>query len=390
MLLIGLMIASGIVVAPTGADASVGGDGLVAVRAAGGIEVAALDGSRARLIAEGMYASQPSWSANGKKIAYVGDDLQIMVARANGSHARVVSLPSEMGGVHWPSWSPDGRLTYNYGTHTVIVDADGSHRQMLPRAEWLSWTPEGRMVLLRGPPYHLVIGRANGTGFHSITPLNPGGLLPQTDPWQFSTDGLVAFHFADGPTIEEWVEYLSMAGRSTTGFDPGSVFQGGQSVALAPRGDRAVIARGGQLSVWDIDPTTGTQSYERDSFTITASGYGTQVAWQPTCTIRSTTSDTTITGTSGSDLICVTGNDDVVRGRGGNDTIYVTGYQDTVHGGFGRDVLVVHGRANRTYGGPGADVINTRDHTDSRSRGGTGTDVCITDRNDRTRSCMAS
>jgi RTX calcium-binding nonapeptide repeat (4 copies) len=81
---------------------------------------------------------------------------------------------------------------------------------------------------------------------------------------------------------------------------------------------------------------------------------------QGPCTVSSSASNTTISGTSGADLICVHGDGDTVRGLGGDDIIYGTGHRDTVRGGGGRHVLVVHGGNNVVRGGRNADTINVR------------------------------
>jgi hypothetical protein len=375
-----------------------GGDGAVAVLTADGIEVVEPDGSGAHLIVEGAFsgrAGEMSWSATGSHIAYVGPDNEVWVARADGSHAHVVSLPSQAGVVEWPQWSPDGRITYNVGRQTFVVDADASHLARLPQSFWTSWLPDGRLVLLRlsQRQWHLAIGRADGAGFRTISPSdpNPGGVLPMTSPWQLSDSGLVAYHFEDGslPISEQRVEYGSMSGRSFRFFTPESYVSGGQSVSLAPSGSRAIIGRGALASVWDIDPTTGTQTYANLGFSYPENGDRTEMAWQPRCTISSTASNSAITGSAGDDLICVRGDDDTVRGLGGDDIVYVTGHQDTVRGGAGRDVVVVHGGSNVVRGGRNADTINVREGARHGTlvRGGTGVDVCIADSADRLHSC---
>jgi Ca2+-binding RTX toxin-like protein len=216
-------------------------------------------------------------------------------------------------------------------------------------------------------------------------------VLPQTGPWQFSDAGLVAYHFADSPTGEEWVEYGALNGRSFRHFSPPAHMQGAESVSLAPSGSRAIITRGGLASVWSIDPATGTQSYENLGFSFAPNGWGTQIAWQPRCSISSTVSNTTVTGTPGADLICVRGDGDTVRGLGGDDIIYVTGHGDTVRGGTGPDVLVVRGGSNVVHGGRNADTINVRDGARHGTlvHGGTGVDVCFADRADRLHSCTS-
>jgi Ca2+-binding RTX toxin-like protein len=367
-----------------------GADGLIAVRTSAGIEVAAPDGSDAHLIvSNGANASdgnEMSWSPTGTHIAYVGQDNQVWVARADGSHAHVVSLPTEPGTARWPQWSPDGRVTYNMSQHTYVVDADGTHRQALPSSYWTAWTPDGRLVMLRVNPSRLIIGRANGTAFRRIAP-DPRRDLAPGDPWQFGSGGLVAYHVYDAPIGEQWVNYYHLAGRTLTA-PTDSRLDGRDSVTLSPSGERSAVVRGGQLDIWDVDPQTLSLTYEGPGLVFSPSPWGSVTAWQPTCTITSTASNATVSGTAGNDLICVSGSGDIVRGRGGNDVLYVIGRDDVVRGGTGRDVLVVHGGRNTVRGGHGMDVINIRDGAKpSVANGGLGTDVCIADPADRLVSC---
>lgn len=383
----------GALCATPGADAAVRDVGLLAVRTSTGIEVAALDGSNARMIAEGTYASDPSWSADGKRITYIGTDshltMQVWVARADGSHAHTVSPLSQGNAVHWPSFSPDGRITYTYGTRLMVVNADGTGlHQLAHNVMWATWTPDGRMVLLRTDPYHLEVGRADGTTLRTTNPPNPDAVLPSTPPWQFAPDGLVAYRFADAAIGDTWVEYMKMTGRQIRDYEPVSYVRGPTAVALDPNGGQSVIARGGNLSIWSIDSVSGTQTYEGDGFAFIPSDWGVDLALQPTCTIESTASSTTISGTPYRDRICVTGHNDVIQGLGGNDVIYAKGEHNVVRGGRGRDVLVAHGKDDRVYGGRGSDVINVQDRDGSDLvRGGRLVDVCIADPGDAVLSC---
>ncbi len=71
-------------------------------------------------------------------------------------------------------------------------------------------------------------------------------------------------------------------------------------------------------------------------------------AAQNSCTIRGTSGDDVLIGTSGPDVICAGAGDDRVEGRGGDDVIY---------GGDGDDVLVGESGDDRIFGGPGADHL---------------------------------
>jgi Ca2+-binding RTX toxin-like protein len=201
--------------------------------------------------------------------------------------------------------------------------------------------------------------------------------------------GLVAYHEWTADISDMVVAYGGLRGRTVSFWPTSELFDGG-SVALSPSGNRSAITFGNQLEIWHIDPTSRAQTAENVGFQFPVydDGKASQPAWQPTCTITSTHSNTTVSGTAGNDLICVSGSGDIVRAHGGNDVVYVTGRDDLVYGGAARDVLVVHGGGNTARGGRGMDIINLRDGAKpSVANGGLGTDVCITDPADQLTSC---
>jgi TolB protein len=117
--------------------------------------VASVDGSEAPRLLLGN-ATYGHWSADGRKIAYVGDpagNAQIWVARADGSRAKPVTTE---GGVA-PQWSPDGRrivfTSFRNGKGEIwLVNGDGSGERQLEAAEvpgkagFATWSPDGRRI----------------------------------------------------------------------------------------------------------------------------------------------------------------------------------------------------------------------------------------------------
>ncbi|MFF3215676.1 hypothetical protein ACFYYB_34240 [Streptomyces sp. NPDC002886] len=149
-------------------------DGIWTMTAAGG-DLKAVPGTKG--------ASDPAWSPDGKRIAYakpVGSQREIYVAALAGTSAtRLTHTAAD--DLH-PTWSPDGKyLAFNR------ADASGHSRVMRIRLSTLTetavtgasshdWTPDwsaaGRIAFSRVDSSgfaHLYLVRPDGTGVHRIT-----------------------------------------------------------------------------------------------------------------------------------------------------------------------------------------------------------------------------
>ena len=146
-----------------GIDPSWSPDGRKIAFTRDGIYVMDAAGSNPTLIDYGGY--QPSWSPDGKKIAFTttGDfgTPEIFVMNADGSsHTR---LTDNLG--LWddfdPAWSPDGtRIAYdericdeNNGTcelHINVMNADGTGKEWVGEGGGPAWSPDGTKIAFSG------------------------------------------------------------------------------------------------------------------------------------------------------------------------------------------------------------------------------------------------
>jgi Tol biopolymer transport system component len=107
-----------------------------------GLEAVRPDGGGQRVIARG--ATQPSWSRDGSRIAYAGDD-GLTVAAASGADAHVVANGGS------PAWSPKGeRIAYvsrtGVGVHVVRADGTGD-RLVDAHGAAPAWSPDATRLV---------------------------------------------------------------------------------------------------------------------------------------------------------------------------------------------------------------------------------------------------
>jgi TolB protein len=131
------------------------------------------DGSGKRRLPHTDYGELPSWSPDGKRIAFSnnlsGEGLMSIVD-VDGS--QVVDL-SAVGEGKQVAWSPDGRSILfassrdhpdNYrDIYVMRPDGSGVRRLTCARAETPAWSPDGRFIVSSAPG-GLFVMRADGSG----------------------------------------------------------------------------------------------------------------------------------------------------------------------------------------------------------------------------------
>jgi TolB protein len=143
------------------------------------------DGSNLTEIAVG---ADPQWSPDGRRIAF--DSRRrggIVVANADGSHARLLFAETGGTGPGVPSWSPDGRkLVFvktpgepgGYRFEVWTIKADGSAKTRLYRSgccvmDWAGpiWSPDGRLIAFSANSAGgTFVMNADGTGLRRLSP----------------------------------------------------------------------------------------------------------------------------------------------------------------------------------------------------------------------------
>ncbi len=350
---VSLILIAVLVTAPEARASFPGSDGLIVFMSGGDLFVVRDNGTALRPLTSGSFLDEhPSWSADGKRIAFVRDGV-INTMWADGTHIRNTGVVG-----NGPRWYPDR-------TRIVFWNLDGI------------WTM-----------------RPNGQGRRLIleTRVGPDFQHMYRHP-TWSVDGNLAVSFAEFTTDSSFVDIVvesppsnacefdperaewSPDGRmlAVTGFDGTICLTDGNTMrvlpdvsafqlAWSPTGDRLAL-RGGEII--DLD---GNIVGQLPPLPIQV------LDWQPRCTVMGTPGDDVLAGTEADDVICGLGGDDEIFGLDGSDVAYGGSGDDYLNGGPGSDLLYGGFGADRLFGMGGEDFVSAGPGQDIRCNGGSGTD----------------
>jgi hypothetical protein len=169
------------------------------------------DGSNIRRLTTTSADSQPAWSPDGSRIAFLSfrDDANfdgdgtltasIYVMNADGTNQVRITVPDSASTDTWPAWSPDSQrlafVRYGFGGiglndgygELYVVNADGTGLTQLtvmtsvtdanPTHDFPNWSPDGQHIIFSGTgylpngPFSSLIWmlNADGSGLHPIT-----------------------------------------------------------------------------------------------------------------------------------------------------------------------------------------------------------------------------
>jgi TolB protein len=208
-------------------------------------------------------ATEPAWSPNGKRIAYVGDD-RIFTITGKGKKHRRLTAGERHNGMRFedgsPSWSPDGtqiaffRIYRTGRSDLFVVDADGSNLRAIETPEIgeldPAWSPDGEWIAFLGNEYE--------SGLQGIYRMRPDGgdlqlvlaLNDLRDGIDWSPDGkLLVFSTRVGAPPEIHTVRPDGTDRRKLTSQP----RPAHGAVFSPSGKRIAFTVAGVLKVMDSD-----------------------------------------------------------------------------------------------------------------------------------------
>ncbi|MDE0427001.1 MAG: hypothetical protein OXN25_19280 [Candidatus Poribacteria bacterium] len=208
------------------------------------IHIMNADGTDAKpVFTEPRYRVEPTWSPDGKRIAYVASaqpmGRSLYIASTNGQFGKSIVQVGIRGGQ--PDWSPDGTeivfVAASQGTRKIYILNLESHtqKQLLPdKNPWMqhpAWAPDGRRIAFVWSPNRSGTGiyliNRDGTGLKQITKPDPLRTLsiawaPSGDELVYAKDTRDSLHLFKVNLNDQHVQQLTheMLNSEAIWFDP--------------------------------------------------------------------------------------------------------------------------------------------------------------------------
>ncbi len=287
----------------------------------------------------------PAWSPTGQSLAFLrGEGLWVREMRT-AQERRLADIavfsPFTQAPVTTPSWSPDGReiAFVGPGLKMSVARADGTgvrkltsglDRQVSP-----AWSPDGVRIAFisdRGDSFDIWSIRPDGTGTQRLTDDPEDETLPVWAP-----DGQrIAFIRETGESYGEAALWL-MGGEG--GFERlvGADAHAFSQPAWSPDGKRIVFASGRECLRWG-------------SYVVRLGGTSQPRITNP-CRFVGTARNDKLKGSPFLDFLVGLAGDDVLRGGKGRDTITGGPGRDVLEGGDGGDTIIARDGRRDVVGG---------------------------------------
>ena len=319
----------------------------------------------------------PSWSPDGRRIAFLSDRTaagndELWVMNADGSGATQLTFsPTDEYAI---DWSPDGsRIVFSLtpaGSNNNIwqVKPDGTGLAQLstyvgPGGPYgPNFSPDGtRLVLMAYDGTDQPLGLMSSAG--GVPTSIPNTPLDSYAP-DFTGDGKRIVFFSEdfpGALGDDEIFSITPSGADIRQLTNNS---GAGSDEVAARASRDGLNRiayrsnlGGDNELWVMNADgTGQVQLTNNAFNDRSPD------WQPNvkcgkgiATIVGTSASETLTGGPGPDVISGQGGRDKIKGLGGKDVICGDKGRDNLNGGKGKDQLFGGKGKDKTVGGKGKD-----------------------------------